>query len=33
LVRSANGGPVQYILDWLQISMSAHYVEQVMHSL
>jgi hypothetical protein len=33
LVRSATGGPVEYILDWFHLSMRAHHVEQVMHGL
>jgi len=30
LVRSATGGPVEYILDWFHLSMRVHHVEQVM---
>ena len=33
LVRSAAGGPVEYILDWFHLSMRVHYVEQVMGGL
>jgi len=33
LVRSATGGPVEYILDWFHLSMRVHHVEQVMHGL
>ncbi len=30
LVRSATGGPVEHIFDWLHLSMRVHHVEQVM---
>jgi len=30
LVRSATGGPVEYILEWFHLSMRVHHVEQVM---
>jgi len=33
LVRSATGGPVEYILDWFHLSMRVHHVEQVMGGL
>jgi len=33
LVRSATGGSVEQILDWLHLSMRVHHVEQVMHGL
>jgi len=33
LVRSATGGPVEYILDWFHLSMRVHHVEQVMWGL
>jgi len=33
LVRSATGGPVEYILDWFHLSMRVHHVEQVMRGL
>ncbi len=33
LVRSATGGPVEYVLDWLHLSMRVHHVEQVMRGL
>jgi len=33
LVRSATGGPAEYILDWFHLSMRVHHVEQVMHGL
>ena len=33
LVRSATGGPVEYILDWFHLSMRVHHVEQVMEGL
>jgi len=33
LVRSATGGPAEYILDWFHLSMRVHHVEQVMRGL
>jgi len=33
LVRSATGGPVEYVLDWFHLSMRVHHVEQVMGGL
>jgi len=33
LVRSATGGPVEYVLDWFHLSMRVHHVEQVMRGL
>ena len=33
LVRSATGGPVEYILDWFHLSMRNHHLEQVMGGL
>ncbi len=33
LVRSATGGPVEYILDWFHLSMRVQHVEQVMGGL
>jgi len=33
LVRSATGGPLEYILDWIHFSMRVHHVEQVMGGL
>jgi len=33
LVRSATGGPVEYILDWFHLSMRVHHIEQVMRGL
>jgi len=33
LVRSATGGPVEYILDWFHLSMRVHHVEQVTRGL
>ena len=33
LVRSATGGPVEFILDWFHLSMRVHHVEQVMGGL
>jgi len=33
LVRSATGGPVEYVLDWFHLSMRVHHVEQAMRGL
>ena len=33
LVRSATGGPVEFILDWFHLSTRMHHVEQVMSGL